>query len=167
MVTPTGKHTMCCSTRLAERQPVAKRGSGSVAEKTSNRFCFVVRGNLNSVVQSHHAGNALATMDAKLPLVERIHPTANGNNALPRFDFDPPQPWKVLLREEVHHTAFQISVGLVQHQLTSDHRCTTWGLRFIRSLPGAVLEMQFMCRLCRRRAGRSLRPIDWHTIRCA
>jgi hypothetical protein len=116
------------STKLAVSQPVANAAvPGAKPKKTSNRSRFAVRSNLNFVVQAHHAGNALATMDAKLPFVKRIHPAANGNNTLPRFDFDRSQPWKMLLCEEVHHTAFQISIRLVQHELVSDHRCTTWG----------------------------------------
>jgi hypothetical protein len=67
--------------------------------------------NFDLIVQSHYAWHTLATTDAQLPFVERVDTSADRNNPVPNFGFDPPQP-REMFRHKVAYAPFHFPICL-------------------------------------------------------
>jgi hypothetical protein len=64
------------------------------------------------VDQAHHPRHPLATVQAKLLVIKRVHVTAHGNNALPHVYMNRAQAGDVTLIEKIENAAFQIQVRI-------------------------------------------------------
>lgn len=95
------------------------------------------------VDQTGHSGNSLAAIDAKLAFVKGIHAALNSDNTLAGFDFNRPQPWK-MLGQEIGNSPFKFTVQLTPAYFLSVHFFTS--LRKSFCSPATSSGKQLVCR---------------------